>query len=144
MKKICFITTISGTLSAFVLKIAEYLHETGEFDITFICDDNPDFAEELPEYIRYFPIHMKRGISLSGIQSVWKLFRYFRKERFDLIQYSTPNASFYASIAGMAARIPVRIYAQWGIRYVGLSGFHVRYLKCWRNAVVCFLLISGE
>ena len=38
------------------------------------------------------------------------------------MQYSTPNAAFYASTASFFARVPVRLYAQWGIRYAGFRG----------------------
>lgn len=129
MKKICFITTVSTTLKAFIMKTAEYLHENTDWDISFICSDDPEFEESLPDYISYFPVHMERGISVAGIKAMLQIKKIFKKEKFDLIQYSTPNASFYASIAGMAARIPVRIYAQWGIRYVGLSGFSRKIFK---------------
>ena len=47
MKKICFITTISGTLKSFVVGTAEYLHQEAGYDITFICDDDSD-AETVP------------------------------------------------------------------------------------------------
>ena len=33
-----------------------------------------------------------------------KMKKIFRKEKFDLIQYSTPNASLYASLAGKWSR----------------------------------------
>lgn len=122
MKKLCFITTIPGTLEAFVLDTAEYLYETEKYDITFICDNDEKFADELPEYIRYIPVSMKRGISLSGVKAVIKLWKIFKEEKFDYIQYSTPNASFYCSIASWLSKSPVRVYAQWGIRYAGSRG----------------------
>jgi hypothetical protein len=66
MKKICFITTIGGTLRVFVLKLAEYLHETGEFDISFLCTPEDALTKMLPEYIHLIPVPMERGISISG------------------------------------------------------------------------------
>ena len=56
MKKICFVTTVSMTLKSFVLELAKYLHETGEYDITFICNVDEQFQRELPEYIRLIPV----------------------------------------------------------------------------------------
>ena len=46
----------------------------------------------------------------------------FEREKFDLIQYSTPNASLYASMAGKLAKVPVRLYCQWGMVFVGFTG----------------------
>lgn len=129
MKKICFVTTISITLETFVLELAKFLHETGEYDITFICDADAEFQKALPDYIRLIPVEMKRGISLGGIGAMLKMRKIFRKERFDLVQYSTPNASCYAAIASWLAHIPVRLYCQWGIAYVGFSGMKRRIFK---------------
>jgi len=57
----------------------------------------------------------------------------FKRERFDIVQYSTPNAAFYASTAAWLARIPVRLYAQWGIRYVGFDGVARKIFKQLEN-----------
>ena len=128
-KKICFITTIPSTLRSFVLKTAIYLHENTHWDISFICDYDDEFAKELPEYIHYFPVNMKRGISVSGVKAMFEMKKIFQREKFDLIQYSTPNASLYASVAGWLARIPVRLYCQWGIVYVSFSGIKRKLFK---------------
>lgn len=123
MKKICFITTISLTLKTFVLKTAEYIHNNTDWDITFICSYDKEFEEMLPSYIHYIPIQMERGISIGGIGAMVKMWKIFRREKYDLIQFSTPNASLYASLAGKIAGIPNRLYCQWGMAFVGFKGF---------------------
>lgn len=122
MKKICFVTTISGTLRSFVVGTAEYLHQQAGYDITFICDDDAEFAASLPPYFHYIPVSMKRGISIGGIAAMLKMTSIFRREKFDMVQYSTPNASFYAALAAKLAGVPVRLYCQWGMAYVGFHG----------------------
>lgn len=122
MKKICFITTIPLTLNTFVLNTAKYLHENTDWDISFICSDENDFGLSLPKYIHYFPVQMERGISIAGVKAMLEMKRIFKREKFDLIQYSTPNASLYASMAGKLAHVPVRLYCQWGIAFVGFQG----------------------
>lgn len=129
MKKICYVTTVASTLHSFVLPCMEYLLENTDWQITVICDDAPDIRQWLPEKVRYIPVSMKRGISLSGIAAIRKMAKIFRKEKFDLVQYSTPNASLYASIAAKLAGIPVRLYCQWGIAYVGFQGFKRKIFK---------------
>lgn len=130
MYKICFVTTVSMTLKAFVLELAKTMHNTGKFEIHFVCDHNEEFSKTLPEYIHFHPIPMKRGISLDGIKATKMMKRLFEEEKFDLVQYSTPNASCYASIAAKQAKIPVRLYCQWGIAYVGFYGLKRRVFKC--------------
>lgn len=122
MKKVCMITTVSLTLKAFVVETAKYLHEQCGYDVTLICDADEKFQSQLPEHIRYIPVRMARGIDFSALKSIKELIRIFRKERFDMVQYSTPNAACYASIAARIARVPIRLYCQWGIRYVGMQG----------------------
>lgn len=122
MYKICFVTTISLTLKTFVLDFAKFMHETGMFEIHFVCDYDAEFAKMLPEYIHYKPICMKRGISFDGLNAIHEMKKYFKQEKFDLVQYSTPNAACYASIAARLAKIKVRLYCQWGIAYVGFHG----------------------
>lgn len=136
-KKICMITTVSITLKTFVVETAKYLYKTGDYDITLICDDDPEFAKSLPEYIHYIPVSMARGIDLSALTSIRRFIRIFRREKFDLIQYATPNASCYASIAGRWCRVPKRLYCQWGIRYVGLSGTSRKIFKTIEKMVCC-------
>ena len=129
MKKVCFITTVSMTLKAFVLPTVEQMLKSGEYDITLICDYDEEFAEALPAGIRYLPVHMARGISFSVFSAVIKFKKIFKREKFDYIQYSTPNAAFAASVAAAYVQSPVRIYAQWGIRYVGMSGVKRKIFK---------------
>ena len=138
MKKICFVTTVSITLKSFVVETAKYLHEKCGYDVTLICDNDEEFASSLPEYIHYIPVPMSRGIDISGFASVLKFYKVFRKEKFDLVQYSTPNAACYASIASFLARVPIRLYAQWGIRYIGLSGLSRKIFKTIER-MVCML-----
>lgn len=121
-KKICFITTISGTLSSFVIPTAIMLHNELDVDVTFICDEDIKFAETLPSYIHYIPVAMKRGIDVGGLKSLIRLIQIFKREKFDIIQYSTPNAAMYASLAARLSGAKVRLYGQWGIRYVGFHG----------------------
>ena len=129
MKKVCFITTVSVTLKAFVVDFAKYMYSHGDYEITMICNPDPEFEASLPEYIRFIPIPMERGISLGGVAAMMEMVRIFRREKFDLVQYSTPNASLYASLAAWLARVPVRLYCQWGMAYVGFSGMKRRIFK---------------
>ena len=122
MKKICYCTTVSLTIRAFILKSAEYIHEHTDWDISVICSYDEELEKNLPSYIHYYPIDMKRGVSFDGLKAIREMKRIFKRERFDLIQYSTPNASLYASIAAKATKIPVRLYCQWGMVFVGFSG----------------------
>lgn len=122
LKKICFVTTVSLTLRAFVLDLAIYLHDTGEFDITFITSPDDEFRNLIPKYIHFLPVKMERGIDIGGLKAIYEISKILKREKFDLVQYSTPNASFYTSLAARFMRVPVRLYCQWGLAYVGFRG----------------------
>ena len=117
------------TLKAFVVELAKSMHNTGEYEIHFMCNHDESFEETLPDYIHFHPVPMKRGITLGGIKAIKEMKKIFNKEKFDLVQYSTPNASCYASIAAKQTKIPVRLYCQWGIAYVGFHGLKRKIFK---------------
>lgn len=129
MKKVCMITTVSLTLKVFVVETAKYLHKQCGYDVTLICDNDEEFKSSLPNYIHYIPVHMARGVDITGIKSIIDFIKVFRNERFDMVQYSTPNAACYASIAAKIVKVPIRLYCQWGIRYVGMSGISRKIFK---------------
>ena len=108
-KRICFVTTVPSTLRSFVLETAKYLYSTGEFDITFVSSYDEDFEKILPEYINYHAIPMKRGISFDGLKVIYKMYKFFKKEKFDLIQYSTPNASLYVSMRFLKSFLDIEL-----------------------------------
>lgn len=128
-KKICMITTVSLTMKSFVVETAKYLYEKGGYDVTLICNQDDEFAKSLPDYLQFLPVKMNRGVDFSAIKSIVAFYKIFKREKFDLVQYSTPNASFYASIASKLAKAPIRLYCQWGIRYVGMSGIARKIFK---------------
>ena len=136
MKKICFVTTVSVTMKSFVLETAKHLHNECGYDVTLICSYDESFEKLLPEYLHYFPIKMARGIDLSALKSIRAFYKFFKEEKFDMVQYSTPNASLYASLAAKMSKVPIRLYGQWGIRYVGFSGFARRLFKMLEK-IVC-------
>ena len=129
MYKICYITTTPAPMRGFILPTAKYFHEKGDFDISLICSPIENFEEMVPSYIHFIPVEMKRGASLDGGKVISQLTKIFKKEKFDLIQYSTPNASVYASIAGKLAKVPVRLYCQWGLVFEGFSGYKRKIFK---------------
>jgi len=122
MKKICYLTTIKDSISVFFVPQLNYLSENG-FEVTVISDKSLNYSRKLSERVRRIDIDIPRGVSLSGtVRSIMVLKRIFQKERYDMVQYSTPNASFCASIAAKLAGIQIRNYHMMGFRYQGFTG----------------------
>ena len=134
--KVCYVTTLAGTLDSFCLKSAIYNYEHGGWDITFISSYDEEFAKKLPDYIHFIPIDMPRGMNLSGFKAIPQLIKVFKEQKFDLVQYATANAGFYASIAAKITKIPVRLYTLWGLGYVHMTGFR-RFYKHFLEKIIC-------
>lgn len=141
-KRICFIATLFVTLDRFVHTQSEHLMEHG-WDITWVASADSRASDMMPKGVTFMPLPFKRGVDLFGVpRAIMHLYKLFKRERFDMVQYSTPNAAFYASTAAWLAGIPVRIYSQWGIRYVGFQGPVRRLFKvlehwcCRRSTIV--------
>lgn len=143
MKKICYVVTIPLTIRAFFVPQLKYLADNG-FDVTVICSYDDSLKKELGQKVHYSPVEIPRGISLSGsVTAVRKLIKIFRKEKFDLVQYSTPNAALYASIAAKIVGIKVRNYHLMGYRYLGANGTGRKILKMIEK-VTCMLSTNIE
>lgn len=118
---ICYIVTIPLTIRSFFIPQLTYLQEKG-INVTVICQYEKNFGKELKN-INYIPVNIPRGIDFLGmIRALLKLIKIFRKNKYDMIQYSTPNAAFISSLAGCAAGIKIRNYHMMGIRYLGFHG----------------------
>lgn len=128
-KKICFVTTLAGTIESFLLDLTEYLVEYEEYDVTFISDTSDLLLKYTNEHIHYIPVPMKRGLSLDGPKAIVRLYKIFNREKFDIVQYSTKNAGTYASVAAWMAKVPCRLYCQWGMMFAALKGFKRALLK---------------
>lgn len=142
-KKICFVTTLSGAIKSFLLDLSHYLVEKENYDVTFICSEDPSLYEYTNDNIHYIPVKMKRGIAFDGISAIYKLYKIFRREKFDIVQYSTRNGGTYASIAAWMARIKTRLYCQWGMMFVALKGFKRALLK-WDEKMIVKLSTDIE
>ncbi|MCR4673139.1 MAG: glycosyltransferase [Lachnospiraceae bacterium] len=141
--RICILTTISETMGWFVTDTARYLRDHG-FEVTLVCNMPPEFQKENSDYASCVAIPMKRGMdpvnAWSSFRSIYKL---FRAEKYDIIQYSTPNASLYAALAGKLAGIKVRLYCQWGLRYVSEKGKKRTFMKALEK-LTCLLSTQVE
>lgn len=121
--RICFVTTLPITLKTFLSAQSEYLISHG-WDVTWISSFEETKDNSIPAGVELISIPFKRGVDFIGtLWLIFRLYKIFKNRKFDIVQYSTPNASFCASFAAFLSQCPVRLYAQWGIRYVGFDGF---------------------
>lgn len=73
--------------------------------------------------VRFYRIEIPRKISpLRDFLAFWELLKLFRRERFDIAHSTTPKAGILCAIAGLIARIPIRLHTYTGQPWMELHG----------------------
>ena len=68
-------------------------------------------------------IEMTRKITpFADLASLWKLYRFFRKEKPDIVHSHTPKAGLLAMLAAKMAGIKIRIHTVAGLRFMTAAG----------------------
>jgi len=145
MKRIAIVTTMWSSINNWIAPFLNDYYANG-FEVTLIANMDGKFEEDIKKrfpFVKTYPIDFPRGVNITkSIKSILRLTRYFGKNKFDLVQYSTPNASFYAAIAAARAKIPVRLYCQWGMVFVTMSGLkklifrNIEKITCIKSTVI--------
>lgn len=120
--KICALTTISKTMDWFIVDSMRNLSKNG-YNVTLVSCMDDGFAERNSDYAKCINMPMSRGASIKDLFVIpWRLYKLFRHEKFDIVYYTSPNVSLYASLAAKLAGIDCRYYSQCGLRYVSFTG----------------------
>lgn len=128
--RICALTTIARTMDWFVVDSMRNLSHNS-YEVTLVCNMDEDFITRNRDYARCISLPMSRGVNpLDMLRSIIALTKLFRQEKFDIVYYTSPNASMYAAVAGRLTGIKKRVYSQCGLRYVSLSGAKRALFKC--------------
>lgn len=127
--KICGITTRPGTAKVMVPTLT-YVAEKG-YDSYLVCQPCNNFDNGVIDPITYIPVEMGRGAvsPIEVIKCTYRLYKLFKKHDFDIVQYASSNAGLYASVAAWMARVPVRIFCQWGVPYTDYTGLKQKFFK---------------
>ena len=109
MKKICIVVSTPMTVKAFLLKHIEIL--SNEYEITIVSNSNLDLSQEykIKCLSKYIPLNRKINF-LEDIKSVILLYRFLKKEKFNLVLSVSPKAGLISSISSFLARIENRIH----------------------------------
>ena len=120
--KICALTTISKTMDWFITDSMRNLAANG-YEITLVSNMEEGFIARNEDYAKCISLPMSRGASVGDIfRSTYALVKLFKKEKYDIVYYTSPNVSLYASVAGWISKIKKRVYSQCGLRYVSFTG----------------------
>lgn len=105
----------------------EFLKQNG-IDITIACSPGPELTKFCLKYdVGSEPVNVLRKIDLTtDLKSLFKLFFFIKKERFDYVIGHTPKGGLLSMVAAKLAGVKNRIYFRHGIVFETSSGFKRR------------------
>ena len=135
MKKLFRIATVPLSLNVLLTGQLHYLNEF--FDVTAISGDGEELDElARREGVKTHAIQMERPISLlKDLVSVYYLYRYFRKEKPDIIHSITPKAGLLSMIAGRLAGVPIRMHTFTGLIFPYKTGI-IKFILVWMDRLL--------
>lgn len=125
-KKICFVATTTSIINEFLLEHIELLSENFDIYIVVKLDDKI----ETNKVKSIFSLNIERKPNLiKDLTCLILLTKYFRKNKFDLVQTITPKGGFIGILSAFFAMVPIRIHAFTGQVWTTKTGFSKFYLK---------------
>lgn len=147
-KKIAFVVAIPGSAEAFLTNHFEVL--TQEYDVTLIANFPKDYNASCFKgmKINYINAPIKREISVKkDLKALWKLYKIFKKEKFDSVHSVTPKAGLLTAWASWFAGIKVRIHIYTGQVWATRKGVMRIALKMMDKMIATLdnhILVDGE
>ena len=110
MSKMVFVTSVPATISSFLLIYINSLAETHDVHIATSLPDG-ETVRGLSLAVTTHNVNIARNPDVfSDAKSLWKLFLFFKKEKFDVVHSFTPKAGLLTQIGSFLARSPIRFH----------------------------------
>ena len=121
---LCRVASTSFFLFSQLLGQLHYLKDKG-VNLTLISSPGPELKFfSYDNRLKYLPVEIEREINVfKDFKSLMKLIKVFKKNNFQIIHSSTPKAGLLCSIAGLLARVPVRLHTYTGLVWINEKGF---------------------
>jgi len=105
--KICYITSIDATIKFILFSQIKFLKREN-YDVYAVCSPGKWIKDIEKEKIKVKTIRFKRKISpISDLITLFRLFFYFKKEKFDIVHTHTPKPGLLGQLAAKMAGIPI-------------------------------------
>lgn len=106
--KLCFVVSAPMTAVSFLNGHIDHL--TDDFDITVACKFDGS-ESRISNSAELMNIRITRQISpLMDSMAIWKLYRFLRQEKFDIVHSVSPKAGLVSAVSAWLARTPIRIH----------------------------------
>jgi glycosyltransferase involved in cell wall biosynthesis len=127
--RLCVMTTIGVSIQFLYGGRLEYLQAHG-FDVTVVCASSELDDAIRARGVRLHTVPFTRAITVvTDLRALWDVWRFLRRERFDLVEVGTPKAALIGTIAARLARVPCVINLVHGLAYEGRAGLAGRIVR---------------
>lgn len=108
-KRLAIVTAIGGTIKGLLLAQVEAALRAG-YEVHGICTKGPYSKFLTDRGMIMYPVTIKRKISpFSDLLAFWKMYKYFKSEKIDIVHTHTPKCSLWGQLAAKLAGVPVVI-----------------------------------
>lgn len=128
-RSLCYVVSSEMTVETFLRgHIAAAL---GEYDVSVVANTTDrEFLSRMGLGATLLPVPIERRLAPgSDLYSLWRLYRLFRRHRFDLVHSVSPKAGLLAMLAAWLARVPRRVHSFTGQVWVTRRGWRRLLLK---------------
>lgn len=124
MKKILEIMPLATSAMVFIGDQFSYMREKGGYDMHLISTPGAGLDEFVErEGINYFPLEIPRSIKpLQDLKNIWKIFRYVRKHKIDMVIGHQSKGVLYGMIASKLAGAEHRVVLAHGVLEDTMTG----------------------
>lgn len=122
MKKLIRVSTVPISLNILLKGQLEFLSR--HYDLTAVSGAGPDLEEvKSREGVKVHALEMQRQISpVKDFKALLELYRYFKKEKPDIVHSITPKAGLLSMLAAKMAGVPVRMHTFTGLIFPTRTG----------------------
>lgn len=115
--RMCIIVAAGSSIETFYRGWIGYLRRNG-FVITVVCASSESDAVIRELGVTLHNVEIPRAITpLADLRAIWRLFRFLRRERFDLVEVGFPKSALVGAVAAWMARVPVLVHILHGLAY---------------------------
>lgn len=136
MKKLCYVATIPAVVHAFLR--AHILESSKKYRVTVVCNSvDKHLLDDIDARLVFLPIERKPS-PFKDMLILFKLYKLFRREQFDIVHSIMPKTGMLAMLAARLAYVPVRIHTFTGQVWVTKLGSRRKLLKWFDKLIGTF------
>lgn len=121
-KKILHIVSTVFSLDYFIGNQFLYFKNKADFTVASPNQKGIDKAREYYQF-KYFDVNITRTINpWSDIKAIIKLYKFIKKEKFDIVVAHSPKGGLIGMIASFSAKIPRRVFFRHGLVFETATG----------------------